>query len=349
MVVVEARNKNNKETTMMRLRSTTSFLLLLQTISVSSFVVPKLFTSSKTTTTKTTTEMSSKESDQIVATNVPTTSNIKSDFEVSWEPQLAQRIYKGMKEKQKFSISSNRSANTSRSPYMVAFAGIPGSGKSTSAKIIQDLLQNQFDEIEKTKDSSPSSSSSISSSSVMVMPMDGYHLPLATLESKPNAKELIYKRGAPETFDPISLLNDLKRIRNNDDDDNDTDIVHIPGFDHAIGDPQPNAYSFHRRKHQILICEGLYLLHQEDTKKDSNKSNNVGWNEEIQKQFDLTIFINANVDTCIDRLKIRNKCIPGYTPEEIDIRCDVVDRGNALLVMESKDRAMIVVDSVVAS
>ena len=33
-----------------------------------------------------------------------------------------------------------------------------------------------------------------------------------------------------------------------------------------------------------MICEGLYLLHQEDTKKDSNKSNNVGWNEEIQKQ-----------------------------------------------------------------
>ena len=45
------------------------------------------------------------------------------------------------------------------------------------------------------------------------------------------------------------------------------------------------------------------------------------------------------------RLKIRNKVIPGYTPEEIDFRVDVVDRGNAHTVNGSKDRASLVVKS----
>jgi hypothetical protein len=47
---------------------------------------------------------------------------------------------------------------------------------------------------------------------------------------------------------------------------------------------------------------------------------------------DWTIFIQADVDVCVDRLKERNKCIPGYTPKEIEIRCEKVDRVNAELV-----------------
>jgi len=51
------------------------------------------------------------------------------------------------------------------------------------------------------------------------------------------------------------------------------------------------------------------------------------------------------VDVCIERVKIRNQCIPGYTPEEIEVRCEKVDRVNAMTVMRSKDRAHVVVDS----
>ena len=296
--------------------------------------------------------------------SIISTNKLMNDYELSWEPKMAERIYKEMKERQTATKTANR-------PYMVALVGIPGSGKTTSATIIQELLQNRFNQESKpsrpNQPNSDSTASKLHPSSVMVMPMDGYHLPLSTLKSKPNSKELVYKRGAPETFDPISLLHDLKRIRggcgrdgydgdgdieNNNAGDED-DILHIPGFDHAVGDPQPNAYTFQRNQHSIVICEGLYLLHQDkitdsdEYTNNTNDSNYVGWTEEIQNQFDLTIFINANIDTCIERLKIRNKCIPGYTPEEIDKRCDVVDRGNAMLVVESKQRAMVVVDSVV--
>ena len=65
----------------------------------------------------------------------------------------------------------------------------------------------------------------------------------------------------------------------------------------------------------------------------------------ISSLFDLKIFIDGDVNSCIERLKIRNKCVPGYTPEEIDIRCDIVDRSNALTVMRSKSQADMIVKS----
>jgi len=113
-------------------------------------------------------------------------------------------------------------------------------------------------------------------------------------------------------------------------------VVKVPGFDHAAGDPEADAYTFSRSTHKVVICEGLYLLHDED-----------GWESFAKSQlFDLSIFVKADVDSCIGRLKIRNKCIPGYTPEEIDIRCDKVDRTNALIVERSQKNADIVVQSV---
>lgn len=62
----------------------------------------------------------------------------------------------------------------------------------------------------------------------------------------------------------------------------------------------------------MVICEGLYLLHDRD-----------GW-DEVANAFDLKIFMNANLDECMRRVKIRNTCIPGYTPEEIAVRVEKV-------------------------
>ena len=107
----------------------------------------------------------------------------------------------------------------------------------------------------------------------------------------------------------------------------------LPGFDHAVGDPVPGEVRFLRNQHTIVVVEGLYLLHDND-----------GW-EQVASLFDHRIYIDADLEACIDRLKVRNKCIPGYTPEEIDLRCDRVDRANALTVQLSKGRADEVVTS----
>ena len=135
----------------------------------------------------------------------------------------------------------------------------------------------------------------------IVMPMDGYHYSLDKLRRMENSQDVVYRRGAPDTFDPCSLKQDLKRILYGNES-----TVSIPGFDHAIGDPEPDQHTYIRGQHNIVICEGIYLLHDSD-----------GW-EDVKNYLDYSIYIQAEIDTCINRLKERNKCIPGYTDEEID-------------------------------
>ena len=224
------------------------------------------------------------------------------EYAASWEPAMAERISK----------EALQVASLNHRPYMVALVGMPGSGKSVSAF----LLAARLDEL---------------GCHSMIMPHDGYHYPMDKLRLFPNSEDAIYRRGAPDTFDPAALLRDLHRIRNNCNDDEP--LITIPAFDHAKGDPEDNRHVFDRNQHKVVICEGLYLLHD-----------GSGW-EDIAKMFDLTIFMNSDVDACIERVKVRNTCIPGYTPEEIEVRCEKVDRANAMTVLKSKERADIVVDS----
>jgi len=229
-------------------------------------------------------------------------------FTKTWEAGIAQEIQQRI-------INESRKDKTK--PFLVGIVGIPGSGKSTSSSILSEVLSDN-------------------GTTNIVMPMDGYHYPLSTLHATSccsyavdNAEDMIYRRGAPDTFDSKTLKIDLKRIKSGEEAD-----IYIPGFDHAKGDPELDVYKFARAAHSVVICEGLYLLHQSD-----------GW-DGIDDSFDLTVFIDANVDVCVDRLKVRNLCIPGYTPKEIEVRCDAVDRVNAMTVLKSRERADFVVDSV---
>jgi pantothenate kinase len=218
----------------------------------------------------------------------------ESDIILTWEPELAEEIKESLAE---------RSAGDK--PYMIAVIGNPGSGKTTSCFSLSDLIGDCF-----------------------VLPFDGYHLSMAELEKLPNAEDLIYRRGAPDTFDPARLHKDLHRIR-----DGEEAIIKIPGFDHSLGDPEPDAHEFVRSQHKVVLCEGLYLLHDDER-----------WGE-LKKTFDMSIFVEANIDVCVERLKIRNQCIPGYTEEEIIARVDSVDRVNAETVEKSKQYATKCVES----
>lgn len=219
----------------------------------------------------------------------PAAEKIAPHVVVTWEPAAAK------------TIATLAQIRNPRRPLMVGVVGIPGSGKSTSCDILASCIAEEFE--------------------ALVMPMDGYHFSLAELEKFENASDAIYRRGACDTFDPDSLARDLERIAHGKEAS-----VKIPGFDHARGDPEPDQHVFERSKHDIVIAEGLYLLHDKD-----------GW-EHIQKFLDWTIYIESDVDECVARLKERNKCIPGYTPQEIEIRCDRVDRVNALLAHETASK-----------
>ena len=190
----------------------------------------------------------------------PATAKIAGHVKITWEPAVAE------------TLKALEKVGNPRRPFMVGIVGIPGSGKSTSAEIIQAYLGEDRS---------------------LIMPMDGFHIPLAELAELEHAADAIYRRGAPDTFHAAALKDELARIAYSDEP-----TVSIPGFDHAVGDPTPNQHTFHRETHRIVLCEGLYLLHDDD-----------GW-EDIKSFFDWTIYIDADVNVCIERLKERNKCIP---------------------------------------
>eukprot|EP00562_Extubocellulus_spinifer_P004308 CAMPEP_0178518132 /NCGR_PEP_ID=MMETSP0696-20121128/26084_1 /TAXON_ID=265572 /ORGANISM="Extubocellulus spinifer, Strain CCMP396" /LENGTH=305 /DNA_ID=CAMNT_0020148655 /DNA_START=201 /DNA_END=1118 /DNA_ORIENTATION=- len=233
---------------------------------------------------------------------------LSGGIKLTWEPRVERMI------RERFEAADH-------TPFMVGLVGIPGSGKSTSCDILASLLSSSSNGVDGEEE--PISN--------IVIPMDGYHYSVADLQKMDNPDDKIYRRGAPDTFDAAGLKRDLQRIAHGKER-----IVKMPGFDHAKGDPEPDEHVFIRDEHKIVMCEGLYLVHDSD-----------GW-EGIVDEFDFTVFINSDVDICIDRLKIRNKCIPGYTPDEIEFRCDAVDRVNANTVMRSIDRADVVVESAAA-
>jgi pantothenate kinase len=221
---------------------------------------------------------------------------MKDGLKKTWEQEAASHIR---------SMLRQRDDGVPSAPFLVSISGIPGSGKSTGAAILGNLLRDF--------------------AGTLVVPHDGYHYPLVKLRQLVDAEAAIYRRGAPDTFDAVALLTDLRRIRFGEEK-----TILLPGFDHAVGDPEEGTHQFCRNEHTIVICEGLYLLHNHD-----------GW-EDVAQYFDLNIYIDADVDKCMERLKVRNACIPGYTPEQISIRVDAIDRKNALTVTKSKERANLV-------
>jgi pantothenate kinase len=63
----------------------------------------------------------------------------------------------------------------------------------------------------------------------MICPHDGYHFRVDYLKTLPDAQDLLYRRGAPEMFDPQALLQDLRRIRNGNEE-----IITLPSFHHTL-------------------------------------------------------------------------------------------------------------------
>jgi len=108
--------------------------------------------------------------------------------------------------------------------YLVAIAGIPGSGKTTFSAGLASRLPG-----------------------AVVLPMDGYHLPRAQLGA-----EGLRRRGAAHTFDPAALRADLQRLCA-------ARCGTFPAFDHAEQDPRPGSIRVNAST-PLVIIEGLYLL-----------------------------------------------------------------------------------------
>lgn len=114
--------------------------------------------------------------------------------------------------------------------FMVALAGPPASGKSTTAHELQKALVSAGE-------------------SAVVVPMDGFHFDDAVL----NARGHRPRKGAPFTFDAAGFAHLLQRIRAREPD------IAIPVFDRTMELSRAGADIVSADTRFILV-EGNYLL-----------------------------------------------------------------------------------------
>ncbi len=148
---------------------------------------------------------------------------------------------------------------------MIAIAGAPGSGKSTIAEQVVEVLNGK------------------SGVSAALFPMDGFHYDDAVLKEM---GRLPYK-GAIDTFDAHGLRHTLKRLKANEDD-----VVAVPVFDRSIEIARAGGRLI-AQSVNIIVCEGNYLLSRQEP-----------WNL-LKPIFDLTVFVDVAEDDLRSRLRER--------------------------------------------
>lgn len=148
---------------------------------------------------------------------------------------------------------------------MMAIAGAPGSGKSTIAERVVDILARE------------------SGVSAALFPMDGYHYDDAVL----NAMGRRAFKGAIDTFDVHGLRHMLERLKANEDD-----IVAVPVFDRSIEIARAGGRLIPQSV-DIIVCEGNYLLAKQPP-----------W-DRLKPIFDFTVFVEVGEEDLRERLRTR--------------------------------------------
>lgn len=205
--------------------------------------------------------------------------------------------------------------------YLVAIAGVPGSGKTTTATAVVNCL-NKIN---------PASKATLIS-------MDGFHLSRAILDTLPNRDEVYLRRGAPWTFDASSLLLFTRRLREWANSsplakDCTPQFLTAPGFSHETKDPIQDA-TIITNDTQVVIFEGNYLLLDKPQ-----------WRE-IAELVDYRVFVNVDTQEARKRLAKRHVEAGIETSlEDAFRRVDRNDSLNGLLILEN----MIAPDTVISS
>jgi pantothenate kinase len=207
-----------------------------------------------------------------------------------------------------------KEANAHAKPrYLVAIAGIPGSGKTTTAQEVVHQLNQACPK-------------------AVILSMDGFHLSRAALDQLPDPKEAHIRRGAPWTFDVNRFVSFVRQLRTWADDTplacpgsetwSDIDIIRAPTFDHEAKDPVENGISV-TPDASIIILEGNYLL-----------LNEPGW-QEIAELADYRVFVDTDPQEARGRLAQRHlRAGIEKTLEEGYRRVDCNDFLNAILIRE---------------
>ena len=93
---------------------------------------------------------------------------------------------------------------------------VPGAGKSTMARQIVDYINTRHRQ----------EHGELAEDVAVIYPMDGYHIRREELRSLENGELLLKRRGAPFTFDPQRMLQDICSIKRDN-------CGFVPDFDHG--------------------------------------------------------------------------------------------------------------------
>lgn len=160
---------------------------------------------------------------------------------------------------------------------------------------------------------------------VVVVPMDGFHLSNEVLVQLGRRD----RKGAPDTFDVPGYVSLLRRIR-----DRET-LVYAPRFDReieqSIGSAQPVVAAT-----PLVVTEGNYLLCESD-----------GW-PAVRELLDEVWYIDVGLDEVRRRL-VDRRVRHGHRVEAARAWVAEVDSPNANIVIESRNRADLVVQLPAAS
>ena len=122
--------------------------------------------------------------------------------------------------------------DAARPPYVIAIAGSVAVGKSTSARILQELLAR-----------------SPGSPTVELVPTDGFLYPMRELA----ARNITNRKGFPESYDVRALIQFMANLKAGHPE------VTAPVYSHIEYDIIPNRYQVIRQP-DIVIIEGLNVL-----------------------------------------------------------------------------------------
>lgn len=211
----------------------------------------------------------------------------------------------------------NLRKSRSQERLVIGVAGGPGSGKTTLAKAVGKLLNEE-------------KASEGEVPFVTVVPMDGFHLTRAQLDEMKDPVEAHKRRGAPWTFDGSGVVAMVKKLKEQKRDE----VIRVPTFDHEIKDPIPNGLEVNGAT-PIVIVEGNYLLLDEEPWRDIGTHLDEKW--------------LIRVDDDIARMRVAQRHVRAGISQTLDEGLARVDKNDALntaLIRQHSKGADIVIDSI---